>query len=81
LSDDDHIAGGKVTANDAGGLKSVHAGHRNIHEYDVWAKLYCFFSGFNPVLGLAANGPVAMRRQQGANTISDSVMIIHEQDS
>ena len=76
LADQDDVDFGDLSAEDAGGIEAVHAGHADVHEDDVGTGGVGLIDGLLAIGGFAADLPTGMAGKHGGDHAADACVVI-----
>ena len=79
LMDDDFDIG-ELFANDAGGLESIHARHRNVHQDQRWAQSLRLFNPLESVRRFPADVPLRAGRKNRAKSPADGLVVVDDEN-
>jgi len=79
LTDHDYPDRRRFLIDESSGFQPIHAGHSNIHQYEIRFVLFCLTNAINSVHGFANDLDVRFQMEHFANTATDYLTIIHDE--
>jgi hypothetical protein len=65
----------------AGGVEAVKIGHEEVHDNDVREEFRCHPKSLAAAAGLAADFPLRLSGDEGANALANNIVIVNDEDA